>query len=541
MRSYFTKVICFALPAISCFAQQPQTQTAPISAINAKYVNGAAPGYWPTAGSGLTLNVSSGTAFCSGAVITYAGGTLTMTASTTNYVYLNTASSCAPAVKTSTFTSSDIPVAQVVTSGSAITSISDVRTLFQNGGGGGGAVSSVSNSDGSLTVSPTTGAVVASLSTGHANTWTAKQAFNGGNFFTGGITAVSGSPYTVSATDENKIITQSYGSASTINLPAATTSGFGAGAIFNFAVLGTGAATITPTTSTINGASTLVLTQGESAIVWSDGTNYSAQVMANPTYTGFALLSPAGNQTFNQATSSTTPIIVNEVNNVAAPGIRVGNGFTGNIDLGQGKDISSSFSNEPAIYMANSAMNRFYAAGTQQVVSGWGNQNSLYLEGTTSYANGALSGDFGNVWLIAGGTSGSLSGTPRGLSVMIVDAYLSSSGTQLASGNITCVGGGTTTYDVQNCPTSATTAIGVSVVPLNASGSPTTYVQSHGITVVNLDTSQSPVVGDYICTSSTTAGLAHDNSTTPCTTQQIGYAIQGGTSVTSIGITIYLR
>lgn len=38
-------------------------------------------------------------------------------------------------------------------------------------------VSSVSNSDGSLTISPTTGAVIASLNTAHANTWTADQTF----------------------------------------------------------------------------------------------------------------------------------------------------------------------------------------------------------------------------------------------------------------------------------------------------------------------------------------------------------------------------
>lgn len=44
-------------------------------------------------------------------------------------------------------------------------------------GGGGGAVSSVSNSDGTLTISPTTGSVVASLALGHANTWTALQQF----------------------------------------------------------------------------------------------------------------------------------------------------------------------------------------------------------------------------------------------------------------------------------------------------------------------------------------------------------------------------
>ena len=41
---------------------------------------------------------------------------------------------------------------------------------------GGGAVSSVSNSDGTLTITPTTGAVVAKIALGHANTWTAAQA-----------------------------------------------------------------------------------------------------------------------------------------------------------------------------------------------------------------------------------------------------------------------------------------------------------------------------------------------------------------------------
>ena len=45
---------------------------------------------------------------------------------------------------------------------------------------GGGAVSSVSNSDSTLTVSPTTGAVVASLNLAHANTWTGQQTFNSG-------------------------------------------------------------------------------------------------------------------------------------------------------------------------------------------------------------------------------------------------------------------------------------------------------------------------------------------------------------------------
>jgi len=45
------------------------------------------------------------------------------------------------------------------------------------GSGGAGLVNSVSNSDGTLTISPTTGAVVASLALGHANIWIGVQTF----------------------------------------------------------------------------------------------------------------------------------------------------------------------------------------------------------------------------------------------------------------------------------------------------------------------------------------------------------------------------
>src|ERR1039458_3808373 len=44
--------------------------------------------------------------------------------------------------------------------------------------GHGGAISSVSNSDGTLAISPTTGSVVASLQLAHSNVWTAAQTIN---------------------------------------------------------------------------------------------------------------------------------------------------------------------------------------------------------------------------------------------------------------------------------------------------------------------------------------------------------------------------
>lgn len=115
------------------FAQQPQAQSGqPVYAVNAKYVQGVGPGYWPTAGSGLTLNLSAGTAYCGDppVLVTYAGGTLTMTASATNYVFLDPVASCSPAKNTTGFVVGQVPLAKVVTDGSAITSITDARNWF---------------------------------------------------------------------------------------------------------------------------------------------------------------------------------------------------------------------------------------------------------------------------------------------------------------------------------------------------------------------------------------------------------------------------
>ena len=113
------------------FAQQPQAQQGqPLYAANATYVNGVAPGYWPTAGSGLTLNLSAGTVMCHSVATNYPGGTLSMTASQTNYVSLNPSMGCAPFATTSAFATGQIPVAVVVAGPSAITSITDVRTWF---------------------------------------------------------------------------------------------------------------------------------------------------------------------------------------------------------------------------------------------------------------------------------------------------------------------------------------------------------------------------------------------------------------------------
>lgn len=110
-------------------AQQYQTQTAPLYVANSKYLNGTSAGYAPTKGAGLTLNLSSGRSRCANTMVNYAGGTLSLTNNTTNYVYLDTSASCVPAFNTSGYSATTIEVATVVTSGGVITTITDDRTL----------------------------------------------------------------------------------------------------------------------------------------------------------------------------------------------------------------------------------------------------------------------------------------------------------------------------------------------------------------------------------------------------------------------------
>jgi hypothetical protein len=140
-KKFLSTLAVLAAMLIPSMAQQPQANdvppTQPIFATNAKMTNGVAPGYWPTANAtGLTLNISPGTSFFNTTIAFYAGGTLTMTNSTTNYVSLNE-STGNPQTSTSNFSSGQFPVAIVVASGGNITTVTDVRTMFTQGAGGG--------------------------------------------------------------------------------------------------------------------------------------------------------------------------------------------------------------------------------------------------------------------------------------------------------------------------------------------------------------------------------------------------------------------
>jgi hypothetical protein len=87
------------------------------------------------------------------------------------------------------------------------------------------------------------------------------------------INAQTGTSYTVQTSDSDKLITFSNAGAIAVTLPQATSS-FAAPFAFEAKNIGVGAVTITPTTSTIEGATTLVLTTGQAAQIVSDGTNW---------------------------------------------------------------------------------------------------------------------------------------------------------------------------------------------------------------------------------------------------------------------------
>lgn len=87
------------------------------------------------------------------------------------------------------------------------------------------------------------------------------------------VNAQTGTTYTYLTTDFRKLVTHSNASAIAGTLPQAGAS-FPAGWFMCVQNRGAGVLTITPTTSTIDGAATLVLNQNEGAIVISDGTNY---------------------------------------------------------------------------------------------------------------------------------------------------------------------------------------------------------------------------------------------------------------------------
>lgn len=89
------------------------------------------------------------------------------------------------------------------------------------------------------------------------------------------VNAQTGTTYTIVDGDRSKLVTHSNGSSIAVTLPqAGAASAFQAGWFYFTQNLGAGTVTITPTTSTIDGAATLTLPTSNGVAIYSDGTNY---------------------------------------------------------------------------------------------------------------------------------------------------------------------------------------------------------------------------------------------------------------------------
>jgi hypothetical protein len=96
-----------------------------------------------------------------------------------------------------------------------------------------------------------------------------------------GVNAQTGTSYTMTSLDAVRLTTFSNANPVAVSLPSGLTAGFGACAVFSVQNLGAGTVTITCASCTISStglpASTLALTAGAGADIYSAGQNYSAQ------------------------------------------------------------------------------------------------------------------------------------------------------------------------------------------------------------------------------------------------------------------------
>lgn len=140
----------------------------------------------------------------------------------------------------------------------------------------------------------------------------------------------TGTSYAILTTDRLKFLTFTNSSATAVSLSAASTTGFTNG--FSLAVknTGAGAVTITPTTSTICGLSTLVILQGMQANLVSDGTNYVCTVSGYASATtgtiGGAIVGvgcDTGTVTINGASTTMVPVAVATTSGAPGAGLTV--------------------------------------------------------------------------------------------------------------------------------------------------------------------------------------------------------------------------
>lgn len=166
-----------------------------------------------------------------------------------------------------------LTVSNTVTANTAnITTVSNsVGTVAAN-------LTTVSNSVGVVAANLTTVSNTVTVNTGNLTTVSNSVGTVAGNLtivsnsLTGKINAQTGTTYAFLAADAGKLTT--FTNAAAVAVTLGFIGPFPDGTVFHVKNLGVGVVTITPTGATIDFAATLLLTKGQSASIFSDGTNY---------------------------------------------------------------------------------------------------------------------------------------------------------------------------------------------------------------------------------------------------------------------------
>jgi hypothetical protein len=206
---------------------------------------------------------------------------------------------------------------------------------------GGASVSGVTNSDGTLTISPTTGAVVASVNLGNANTWTAKQTFTNSD-----IALLGSSTGATTFTSAN-----ASGTNYTLTVPAVTSTLAVLGLNQTYTATAAFTGTITVPTQAPGDASTKAASTA--FVQQSNGPANSAVWMYPTTAPGVSpvwnVTTPVGTTLCNSAINSTTTMCLQEAINYA-----VNNGYPLYV-FGQG-DNSGGHSTQGAYVLATTTI-----------------------------------------------------------------------------------------------------------------------------------------------------------------------------------------
>lgn len=392
-----------------------------------------------------------------------------------------------------------------------------------------------------------------------------------------------GTTYTVLTGDRGTLVTHSNAAAIAVTLPQSGGAGFEAGWFYYTCSIGAGTATITPATSTINGAATLVLNQHDCATIVGDGTNYRALIQRSSgggggdsvqfngtdvnttinftnragtgTIPGYTWTLTGGSpDTAQFAMDAATASVAGAVTNTTQT-FGGGKTFTGNVTANI-FSASSSGTNILTDIGPNSALS------TTITVHGWDGSSpggaGIFRGGDQSVggsatfrAGNATSGAAGSASVLGGDTSATNAGgnltirpgastnaTPGNPGRLVFGGVANDGGT-VTSGALQCMVSDRATAD---CAVNAANFLGIAL-----STGASMHIQEHGQNnaAMPLDvtsagdcngTSCTTVVGHFVCSSANVAGQVQPQTTACAAGRQVGIIFVAESAVTSLGI-----